>query len=504
MKVNSSDINKTKASLINIFFNYGSTIVLIINSIFLVPFYLNYMSLSDYGAWLTAIAALNIIMLVDPGMSSVSSQRMSKSFSENSDKQFQEVFLSSILVSIFFSFCILSIGFVASSYAIDLLNYEEKERIEELNFAINIYIFAIGLAPIYSILSSFLQSLLRTFIDNSVNLISIITSPFVIVVGLINDLGIVALALGIFIPNLIRILLYFPIVLVLWSRYLEEKIHGFSHKNVITLFKDLKFLYLRRFSTITSDNIETAVAGIFFSTEIAAFISILKRLFVSIQMFSIGVATSTYAALSHAFSENNQNLLRNAINKTIYSFHLVHLLGTSLVLASISPLLHLWLEEALFFDYLFILLMAVNIFLIAKISLFNTTLYTAGDFKSVAYISVLESFMRIFATYILVSSFGMYGLPLAGIISSVASLLFLVKFVQEKSGHNKFHLLYPGTTYESVIYVSATLVGFYHGVQEASKDNIISVALVSLILICLLVFSKKVRSLGFSLIQAFK
>ena len=110
-------------------------------------------------------------MLVDPGMSSVSSQRMSKSFSENSDKQFQEVFLSSILVSIFFSFCILSIGFVASSYAIDLLNYEEKERIEELNFAINIYIFAIGLAPIYSILSSFLQSLLRTFIDNSVNLI---------------------------------------------------------------------------------------------------------------------------------------------------------------------------------------------------------------------------------------------------------------------------------------------------------------------------------------------
>ena len=70
MKVNSSEINKTKASLINIFFNYGTTLVLIINSIFLVPFYLNYMSLSDYGAWLTAIAAINIVMLIDPGISS--------------------------------------------------------------------------------------------------------------------------------------------------------------------------------------------------------------------------------------------------------------------------------------------------------------------------------------------------------------------------------------------------------------------------------------------------
>lgn len=144
MKVNSSDINKTKASLINIFFNYGTTIVLIINSIFLVPFYLNYMSLSDYGAWLTAIAALNIIMLIDPGVSSVSSQRMAKSFSENSDQLFQEVFLSSLLLSIFFFFCTLLIGFIASSYAIDLLNYEGKERIEELKLAINIHSYRAG------------------------------------------------------------------------------------------------------------------------------------------------------------------------------------------------------------------------------------------------------------------------------------------------------------------------------------------------------------------------
>ena len=102
MKVKSSDINKTKASLVNVVFNYGSSIVLIVNTIFLVPFYLNYMSLSDYGAWLTAIAATNLIMLVDPGISSVSSQRMSKSFSNNSDKDFQGIFISSIVIALIF------------------------------------------------------------------------------------------------------------------------------------------------------------------------------------------------------------------------------------------------------------------------------------------------------------------------------------------------------------------------------------------------------------------
>jgi O-antigen/teichoic acid export membrane protein len=88
--VESSKINKTKASLINVFFVYGSSVVLIINSILLVPFYLNYMNLSDYGAWLTAVAVINVVMVIDPGISTVSSQRLSKSFTENSDKDFQK------------------------------------------------------------------------------------------------------------------------------------------------------------------------------------------------------------------------------------------------------------------------------------------------------------------------------------------------------------------------------------------------------------------------------
>jgi len=504
VKVNSSEINKTKASLINIFFNYGTTLVLIINSIFLVPFYLNYMSLSDYGAWLTAIAAINIVMLIDPGISSVSSQRMSKSFSEDSDKDFQGFFLSSFMLAMLFSIFTLFIGFMLASYALDLLDYEDQNRIVELNKAIKIYIVAISLVPIYSILSSFLQALLQTFKDNSINFISIVTSPFVIVIGLMNDLGIVSLALGIFVPNLIRIILYIPVVLLLWQRYVEERVINFSNSRALLLFKDIKFLYLRKFSSITSENIETAVAGIFFSTEIAAFISIIKRLFVAIQMFSTGIAVSTYTSLSHAFSVNNQSSLRNAIDKTIYSFQLVHLFGTSLILASVGPLIFIWLKEDLFFDYSFILMMALNVFLLAKLNLFNTILYTSGDYKSVAYISIVESLLRISLTYVLIISLDIYGLPMAGILSSIIALIFIVRLIQEKSGGNKFELLYPGTAYELVIYFFASLVGFYHTAQEGFLQNSFNIVLVTFVLFCLLIFSKKVRSLGQTIFNTLK
>ena len=142
----------------------------------------------------------------------------------------------------------------------------------------------------------------------------------------------------------------------------QESLITFSNLGFLSLFKDIKFLYLRRFSAITSENIETAVAGILFSTEIAAFISILKRIFVAIQMFSTGIATSTYTSLSHIFSGLERDRLREVVKNTIYSFQLIHLFGTSIIIASLGPLIFLWLEEELIFDYSFVLLMAFNVF----------------------------------------------------------------------------------------------------------------------------------------------
>ena len=504
MRINSSEINKTKATFVNVLFNYGTSIVLIINSIVLVPLYLKYMSLSDYGAWLTAIATINIIMLIDPGISSVCSQRLSKHFNDDSDKEFQGTFLSSFLIATFFMIITLCFGLIIASFVPDLINYENNGQLERLESAMKLYILAICLVPIYSILSSFLQSLLQTFKDNVINFLSIITSPFVIVVGLINDLGIIALALGILFPNFLRVVLYFLTVIVLWGRYLKESLITFSNLGFLSLFKDIKFLYLRRFSAITSENIETAVAGILFSTEIAAFISILKRIFVAIQMFSTGIATSTYTSLSHIFSGLERDRLREVVKNTIYSFQLIHLFGTSIIIASLGPLIFLWLEEELIFDYSFVLLMAFNVFLVAKLHLFNSILYTSGNFKSVAYISIGESIVRLTLTYILVSNFDIFGLPIAGIISSLIALFYVAKLIQEKTGDYIYKIFYPGSIYELTVYLLALFIGIFNVVKDSVFNNVLSFLLTALLLFLLIIFSKRVRDLGWLIFKAIK
>ena len=504
MLVESSKINKTKASLINVFFVYGSSVVLIINSILLVPFYLNYMNLSDYGAWLTAVAVINVVMIIDPGISTVSSQRLSKSFTENSDKDFHKIFLSTLLTAICFCFLILFTGFIVLSYVPIVLDYEDPLKLLEFNQAMKIYVVAISCGSIYSVLSSFLQALLKTFIDNTINFICILTSPFIIVISLMNGLGLISLALGVLVPTLLRIVLFTITISFLWSRYIQERFFNFSNVNILLLFKDVKFLYLRKFSTITSENLETAVAGVFFSTEIAAFISIIKRLFIAIQMFSTGIAMSTYTSLSHVFAGSDKPKLKNAVDKTVYSFQLVHLFGTSLILANVGPLIFIWLGEDLFFDYSFIILMALNVFFLAKVNLFNTILYTSGNYKSVAYVSIVESMIRILLTYILLRSFDLFGMPLAGILSSLLVLIYLAKLIQDKTGNKVLELLYPGSGFEFLIYAIAFLVGYYNSAQVDLFSNGTNIFLITLVLTCLIFLSKKVRTLGQQLINAVK
>lgn len=221
-------------------------------------------------------------------------------------------------------------------------------------------------------------------------------------------------------------------------------------------------------------------------------------------MFSTGIATSTYTSLSHAFADRNKNKLMNAIRKTIYTFHLVHLFGTTVILASIGSIIYIWLGKELFFSFDFILLMAFNIFLIAKITLFNSILYSSGDYKSVAYVSIVEAVFRILFTYFLLNLIDIYGLPIAGILASFVGLFFLIRLVKSTTGHAVVELIFPSSYYEVLVYLFALLLGYFNTVQENLFYDSLNLIVITLGLSLLILLSKKVRDLIKVLINALR
>jgi len=491
----SSEISKTKASSINLIFNYGSGFIQIINNIILVPFYLKFFTLSDYGAWIASAAIVNIFMILDPGISSISAQKLSKSFTENSDRDFQSIFNSSLFLSIIFSVLILFVGFFIVFFIPGIINYENVDRLGELSTGLSVYIVSISIVPIFSVLSSMLQSLLRTFPDNTINLLSLISSPFVIVFSLLNGLGLMSFALGVLIPNIIRLVGTLVLVVFYWTKYLEVRIFKPGSINIFPIVKDIKFLYLRKISSSIEANIETAIAGIFFTTEITAAISIIKRLFLAVGMFSMGIATSTYTSLAHVFSSQNLPNLNLVLKKTVHSFQLIHFLGTVLILASIEPIVYLWLERELFFSYFFVLLIAFNTFLSSSVTLYSSTLYSSGDFRSVAYISVVETLIRVSFTLLLIQFLDYYGLPLAGIIATFISIYLLYRSIIHKTKQNIRDLIFPTSSYEVSIYILAIVVGYFHIHSSTTIKLFEQILLTCFVIVCLMAFSRKVRNL---------
>ena len=148
--------------------------------------------------------------------------------------------------------------------------------------------------------------------------------------------------------------------------------------------------------------------------------------------------------------------------------------------------------------------MAFNVYLVAKLHLFNSILYTSGNFKSVAYISIGESIVRLSLTYLLVSNFDIFGLPLAGIISSLIALFYVAKLIQEKTGDYIYKIFYPGSRYELSVYLLALFIGFFNVVKDSVFNNVLSFLLITFLLFLLIIFSKRVRDLGWLLFKAIK
>ena len=148
--------------------------------------------------------------------------------------------------------------------------------------------------------------------------------------------------------------------------------------------------------------------------------------------------------------------------------------------------------------------MALNVFLVAKLNLLYSILYTSGNFKSVAYISIGESITRLTLTYWLVSNLDIFGLPLAGIISSLIALFYIAKLIQEKTGDYIYKIFYPGSGYELTIYLSALFIGFYNVAKDNVFSNTVSILLATFLLFLLIIFSKRVRDLGRLIFKAIK
>lgn len=503
MLTNSLNINKSKASIFNLIFTYISSIIQVINSIVLLPLYLSFFTLSDYGAWVASAGIIHIFLIIDPGLSSITTTKLSQAFSRDNDIKFQSIFLSSILMALLMGILLILLGLVLSTFVPDLIYYKGTRQ-NEINLAILLNIVALALTPISSVLHSFFQALLRTLEGNILYVSSIIISPFVIIYCLYNGWGVASLPMGILATNIFAVIAYTFGVIFFWSKHTTESFFNLNNLNFLLLFNDIKYLYLKRFSAVLSENLETSIAGIFFNPQVSGSIAIMKKLISSIQLFSSGIATSTYSSLSHAFTENNKLRLQNALNKTIYATDIIQALGVTALFLAYKPLLFIWLGQEITLGYFFMILLAFSSFTFVKSNLLYTMLTSNGLFKETSIIFVIEILIRIIGTYILLNIIGLYGLPIASIIGSLFTIIFLSFILIKKSGITFKRILFPFNIYEIFMFFLGIIVGYFIVYPSDAVQAVTSLIIMFIIFTILAVSGKRLRAFIYNTVGSFK
>ena len=83
-----------------------------------------------------------------------------------------------------------------------------------------------------------------------------------------------------------------------------------------------------------------------------------------------------------------------------------------------------------------------------------------GLFKETSIIFVIEILVRIIGTYIFLNIIGLYGLPVASIIGSFTTIIFLSFILINKSGITFREILLAFNAYEVFIFVAGILLGY--------------------------------------------
>ena len=122
------------------------------------------------------------------------------------------------------------------------------------------------------------------------------------------------------------------------------------------IFKDVKYLYIKRFAGLLGENLDVTFAGMFISPQLAASISILKKLFLAIQMFAGSIATSTYTAFAFNFNRENKDQTKLLLKDTFYITDCIQGFGLVAVLVTLNPILYLWIGYPLELSYFFCIL----------------------------------------------------------------------------------------------------------------------------------------------------
>lgn len=418
-------MNRRRGVIVQIISSYSNTLFAIFSGLFFVPLYFKFFSVSVYGAWLASGNILNLLGMLEGGVTTVVGQKLAVNYSDNDLKEFSRTSTAGISLMAIVFIAIVTLAFLLLNFIPHWVKVDEQ-HFSSLQEGLLFAAFGVGFTFLNSPLSNVCKAWHLNDIPAIVTFISAIIGLISIYVGLYYfDMNVAALGFGAMMRSLINLFGTGLFVMIVWKK---KNIPGliFSKSETSSVLKKSAPIFLSTVASAILNNSKEFVLAVLLNPASVAVLSITGRIYSLVTMLVNPICLSAFSALASLSSQIEKfkqwvidlNKFHNLISSLLFGIAL------SLNVFFVS----VWVGIDKYGGLLLSVLTCLSSWLITKCNLYVIILNAKAIFNKTAWVALLDLSLRallvIFFFYAN-KEFKVYYLPLIECITLVISVLWL-------------------------------------------------------------------------------
>ena len=401
---------------------YINIAISITQGLLLLPVYFQFISFEIYGYWATVSSLVAIISIVNFGIGSMASQRISRCYAQVDYQKVGDYFVNSLYVVILISLCFLFFGVILSYWVEDILDVN-KGYLSTLVWSYYIAVTTTMISFFSGALRTFSQSILKPLIPVYINIVARVLGIFSVIVMLYMGVGILSIPISLLIAEV-----------VIFSANARYAIIQFGKLNVVSGV-NLKLLkeYLH-FSPhllgctagekITRDSHPLIITSLISSEVTTAYILTKKVVDIITQMFDTFNA-SLLGAFSHLVGESDRERIRRILVKIILVGLLSSFFAFGMYVFLNQMFVDLWIGEGVVLSQNVVTTIGIGYMFYSINRLFRSLLFGFNEFKFSCGSALIEGIFVALLAIILINKIGILGVPLSLSLVAIINSVFL-------------------------------------------------------------------------------
>jgi O-antigen/teichoic acid export membrane protein len=404
---------RRRAAAWGIFFGYGGAVLAVARNILLVPFYLHFITLAEYGAWLATGAAVIQLLVSDFGLAGVLMQRSATLHGAGDSARLGALMASGMVAGLGLAGGLLLIGGATIPLLPPMGGLASAEGTVVMR-CLYLAVFAGALGIMAAIAQGLVRSLQHGAAAGAIALTADVANICVSAVLLCANAGLYALVWGMVVRSLIVAGASTAHLLWVCGRQLAFTPNWHDTR---LLFADAGTSVVSTLAMKSQTQANTLLVGIVLGPTNAAVYGLTVRAHETVLMF-LGQMNAAFApGMAHLWGSGNFARFRIVLR---------HILSGSALLAGLAMVgvacvnegfVRLWLHRAVFGGQSTSILMAVATWISLVGYVAYDALYALGKFKDIARTYVLAAVLHV-ALLACLLRFGIWVVPLVALFTS--------------------------------------------------------------------------------------